>query len=696
MKSKCIVWTLEAVASMSIFFSVSVFDAGAYEERNFIRKAYDQALYKSGEPSLVKTGGDWFPYPDYNDRAAWDSLFARDAGRVIAQGEQLLDYEWKIIPATAYLEYERSGNRKIMENPLDANRVALNKLILAELAEGKGRFIDQIADGLWMSCQMTSWVLSAHNPRQSSHRALPDPREYIIDLGSAGYGASVSIAYHFFKDELAGLDPSINYCIEEAVRERILDPFMDLAESVRTANWWIADRWKPGETINNWNPWCNSNVLLCYLLMETDQERLDAALRRSVMSADMFLNFVKGDGACEEGPAYWGHAAGKLFDYLKILYDATGGRVSLFDNPQVQRMGEYISRSYIGDSRVVNFADAVASMTPDIHLAYRYGKATGSVELEDFALYLLYDSVSSSFRYPSVPGGDDTYRSLEALQVLGEMDAEVEALNGRLAADAEAGTLLAGLRESVPAASWYPETEFCYLRDSEGNFFAAKGGFNNESHNHNDVGTFILYSGDKPLFVDAGVGTYTRKTFSPERYTIWTMQSGWHSLPVINGTEQCPGQEYRSSDVSCNLKKREFSLDISGAYPDAASCSSWVRKFRLQDGRLVIRDSYRIGSRTAADTENFLVYGEVYLPGETYVLGGAEKTVPSGKVVLVGDGAAAGIAYPSAMTPSVTVMEMDDPRLTNVWGPVLRRISFTSEPDAPVSGTYEFKIDILQ
>lgn len=200
MKSKCIVWTLEAIASMSIFFSVSVFDAGAYEERNFIMKAYDQALYKSGEPSLVKTGGDWFPYPDYNDRAAWDSLFARDAGRVIAQGEQLLDYEWKIIPATAYLEYERSGNRKIMENPLDANRVALNKLILAELAEGKGRFIDQIADGLWMSCQMTSWVLSAHNPRQSSHRALPDPREYIIDLGSAGYGASVSIAYHFFRD----------------------------------------------------------------------------------------------------------------------------------------------------------------------------------------------------------------------------------------------------------------------------------------------------------------------------------------------------------------------------------------------------------------------------------------------------------------------------------------------------------------
>ena len=57
--------------------------------------------------------------------------------RLIEAGEKLLDYKWQLIPATAYLEYERSGNRKIMEVPYDANRQALNALMLAELAEGK-------------------------------------------------------------------------------------------------------------------------------------------------------------------------------------------------------------------------------------------------------------------------------------------------------------------------------------------------------------------------------------------------------------------------------------------------------------------------------------------------------------------------------------------------------------------------------
>ncbi len=70
-----------------------------------------------------------------------------------------------------------------MEVPYDANRQALNTLMLAELAEGKGRFIDQLLNGAYMSCEMNSWVLSAHLPRQSSKRSLPDFREQIIDLG---------------------------------------------------------------------------------------------------------------------------------------------------------------------------------------------------------------------------------------------------------------------------------------------------------------------------------------------------------------------------------------------------------------------------------------------------------------------------------------------------------------------------------
>ena len=84
-----------------------------------------------------------------------------------------------------------------MEVPYDANRQALNTLMLAELAEGKGRFIDQLLNGAYMSCEMNSWVLSAHLPRQSSKRSLPDFREQIIDLGSGGYGALMAWVHYF-------------------------------------------------------------------------------------------------------------------------------------------------------------------------------------------------------------------------------------------------------------------------------------------------------------------------------------------------------------------------------------------------------------------------------------------------------------------------------------------------------------------
>ena len=161
------------------------FKANAYTERNMLQKAADETTLKN----VLVMKQAWVPYPAYTDRAAWDSLMGPNKQRLIEAGEKLLDYKWQLIPATAYLEYERSGNRKIMEVPYDANRQALNALMLAELAEGKGRFIDQLLNGAYMSCEMNSWVLSAHLPRQSSKRSLPDFREQIIDLGSGGYGA---------------------------------------------------------------------------------------------------------------------------------------------------------------------------------------------------------------------------------------------------------------------------------------------------------------------------------------------------------------------------------------------------------------------------------------------------------------------------------------------------------------------------
>ena len=645
--------------------------------------------YKSlRNESVFSYDGSWFPYPSYSDRKGWETMLGKHSAYLIKQGEKYLNYKWQNVPATAYLEYERTGERNIMQEPLKENRVALNTLMLAELAEGKGRFIDQLIDGMWHISNMPSWVLSAHLPRQRSGRSLPDPREQLIDLGSGALGAQVAVAWYFFHETFDKENPVISYVVQEAVKRQILDPYLNPAEY--KANWWLGFDIPKGRLLNNWTPWCNADVILCFLLMEKDPVRLERALKQSVRSVDKFLEYIKKDGACEEGPAYWGHAAGKLYDYLQIMHDASGGRFTFFDTPLIRDMGEYISRSYVKDGWVVNFADATAKLSFTPSLIYNYGKSVSSREMMDFAIYNLAQKSKNTFKTPVPVIWNDAYRALESLRNINQMTDETDALNARIKSGESLESCMNSLRAKVPSFVWYPETEFCYMR--KGNwFFAAKGGHNNESHNHNDIGTFILYVDGVPMFADAGVGTYTKKTFSAERYTIWSMQSDWHNLPLINGSSQVFGREHRSSNVSVASRKDGgvFTLDISGAYMGAADCKSWKRTYDLKGKKLTITDSYQLNSRIASDVENFLVHGNVYLPGDKTPEG---YMIKSGEVLVYDNGVGMRIAYPSSMKPSVEIMNLDDKRLTDVWGDTLRRISFTSPSNAPVKGSYVFTI----
>lgn len=632
-------WTVLCILLM---FTTTSF---AYTERNLLQNSVTKEQLKE---ALIMNG-EWVPYPAYTDREGWNSLLNdEDRQTLIRAGERMLDYRWQVIRATDYLEYERSGERNIMQNPYEANRKAINVLMMAELAEGKGRFIDQLINGVFFSCEMTSWVLSAHLPRQSTKRSMPDWREQIIDLGSGNYGSMLAWVYYFFHDTFDKADPVISLRLRHELQERILDPFME-----NDREWWMAFYWKPGEIINNWNPWCNSNVLQCYLLLEDDRNKLTDAVWRTMQSVDKFINFVKSDGACEEGTSYWGHAAGKMYDYLQILSDGTNGKVSLFNNPMIRRMGEYISRSYVGDGWVVNFADASAKGGGDAPLIYRYGRAVGSEEMMQFAAYLLKG------KRPTIPLGNDAFRTLQCVLLNKELE-QTEAAH------------------KVPACTWYPETEFCYLTNNSGWFLATKGGFNNESHNHNDAGTFSLYINNTPILIDAGVGTYTRQTFSSERYSIWTMQSNYHNLPMINGVPQRFGQEYKATNVVCKEKQRYFSADISTAYPEEAAVNSWTRAYKLENKRLVITDKFSLKETKAANQVNFLVWGDIDIS-------------KAGKVsITVGDEHAT-LEYPTNFKATLETIELPDTRLSNVWGKQIYRIVLT-DSQKKLEGSYKFII----
>ena len=100
----------------------------------------------------------------------------------------------------------------------------------------------------------------------------------------------------------------------------------------------------------------------------------------------------------------------KALDYLELLSDITGDKVNIFNEPMIKNMGEYISRSYIGNGWVVNFADASARGEGNSYLIYRFGKAVNSEELKGFAA-LMHQPKSS----PN--NGRDIFRTLASIAV---------------------------------------------------------------------------------------------------------------------------------------------------------------------------------------------------------------------------------------------------------------------------------------
>ena len=142
--------------------------------------------------------------------------------------------------------------------------------------------------------------------------------------------------------------------------------------------------------------------------------------------------------------------------------------------------------------------------------------------------------------------------------------------------------------------TWLPDLQVRLVRRG-GWTLACKGGHNAENHNHNDVGSFILFRDGEPAVVDAGNMVYTAKTFSEERYTLWNVRAGWHNLPVVGTHEEREGREHAAKNVICTPDGME--LDVSAAYDSEAGVEQLTRSFSLRADGLSLTDEGRL--RTA-------------------------------------------------------------------------------------------------
>ncbi|MFZ2654205.1 MAG: heparinase II/III family protein [Victivallales bacterium] len=585
---------------------------------------------------------NYHPFPKWDERESWNALPQGLKDRITANGEKYLSYRWPVLPASRFMEFAREGNRSRYEKIYFERRTALGSLVSAECIEGQGRFIDDIVNGIWALCEESSWVLPAHNVVPRGQEPLPDIHHPFVDLFSAETSALLSWTHYLLGKRLDSVTPLISERIRHEVGIRIIEPYLS------RDFWWMG--FGGHEEVNNWNPWCNSNCLASVLLLETDGQKRSDMVKRILESLNHFLAGYGPDGGCDEGPTYWTQAGGALFDCLEQLYWASGGKLDFYWEPLIREIGRYIVRTHIDRDYFINVGDGsaiVRNIMPD--LIHRYGRRICDRDMQMLGASLHHElgaplalSFCSSFTrlLPSFFNWADIEEDTSQSPFLGDVwmsDIQV------MAAREKAGS-------------------------SNGFYLAAKAGHNGESHNHNDVGNFIVYWNGRPVIIDAGVETYTAKTFSPERYSIWTMQSAWHNLPTVNGVQQAPGKTYSARNVVYQSKDElvEFSLDIAQAYPAAAGVKRWKRTCRLLRGTATgveIEDDFDLAAPTDALFLSLMTLHRPFQdPSGTWkipVSGGKELHME-----IIG----------TEFRASAEERSIDDPLLVAAWGNKLYRL----------------------
>lgn len=564
--------------------------------------------------------------PAAADRAAWDSL----SPALRREAEALID-SYRELPypprsATGFLAFVRSGSRKADEDPYFLRRRKLCAAVLACCLFPDAP-LDDVIDGLWCICEETSWVISAHNVNPipgapgAADYPLPDPDKPYIDLFAAQTAMILSLTGYLLRDRLDQVSPMLRHRIDRELSGRILTPFMENDDF-----WWMGFRRKD---LCNWTPWILSNVMLCACLQLRDRQRLCSLLDRACRMLDRWLDVVPADGGCDEGAGYWNMAGGALLDCLQLLEAATDGQMTFWQEPKVQNILRFPLSAEIGDGWFINFADCDAR--PQLsgeRLQYAGEK------LRDPSLFAL------GCRHRGALSGQlsDTPHFIRLLRMLFH------------APDAQPDP-------SEKRDVWLPDLQVRIVR-RDGLTLCCKGGHNGENHNHNDVGSFMLYADGLPEIVDAGNMVYTAKTFSSQRYTLWNVRAAYHNLPLIGDHEQQPGREFAAADVQ--YLPEGMALELKGAYAREAGIRALRRRLTLTDAGCEIADSVRLDAPQPVVWVFMLRHAPAIASGQA-VFGSLRMDIPAG------------------LTWRVEEIQVEDPRMARSFPGSLWRLLLTAE-----------------
>ena len=489
--------------------------------------------------------------------------FRRDM--LIRKAETAMETPIPQLLASEYMLFCKTGNRSVYEEKYDFRRIMLLDLALGEHVEKQGRFTEKMVDVLWAILEETTWTIPAHNRyRPGGHANLPyafGSNVDYIDLYSAATGAAVAVASYLHKERFDAVSPEINNRIGYELDRQLLKPYLDDGIMLNKCKW----SGLSGIKVNNWCPWIATNLLTVCSLTVADMGLRTKILERSLQMLDNFSAASPADGGCDEGPRYWELAGGSLWAACAIARDLTGGYIDMSDEPLLKAMGEYELKMISAPGYLLNFADAMPHYIPNPYLLYHWGTTCQSTAMIACAGLLMNGQpLKTDYRTP--------YKYLRYLTT----------------PDISTGKYNAKKKEYIESLQ-IAITRSCNQMD-RGLYLAVKGGHNGESHNHNDLGNFVVYSDGVPVFIDVGVGEYTKRYFSPDRYDVWHTCSDYHNCATFNGVTQKNGMEFAARDVTYEPESGAVSMSLEDAYPTEAGLEHYRRTAVLENGMITLTD----------------------------------------------------------------------------------------------------------
>jgi len=478
------------------------------EAAGCITPATERLYYPLGESASAFWG-----------RVAGAPEHARLVAEILSEGKRLMNEPLPELTDKLFSIFEITGSRLEYEREYFARRRRLNTFaLLTLLRPEESLFRVKLQEVLQAILDERTWCLPAHVKGVDAAKT--------IDLFSAETGFALSEIACLLSERLP---PQLLADIDHAISDRLIKVFL-----VDGPHHWETAR-------HNWSAVCAGSIGSAALLRVKDTEVLAAVLPKVLASLDCYLEGFGEDGACPEGMGYWNYGFGYYVYFADLLKKQTLGKLDLFQKPKVRRIAMFQQAAYLFEDCVACFSDSLPRIPFRIGLTHYLAQVFPEMEVP-------------SLRYGAGFTEDHCNRWAPILRDFIWTNPE--------AAGEEWGSSSCYL----PDAEWLLSRHMTTSGHRFG--FAAKGGNNDEPHNHNDLGQFILIADGITIAADLGSGEYTAAYFGDGRYDYDCNGSQGHSVPIVAGRGQAAGSDSAAIILESATGDQEdlLRMELSGAY----------------------------------------------------------------------------------------------------------------------------------